>query len=93
MSSEGRPYKHNFLKVIFLMFGFLSQQSDNKASIKLGKDSKLDEGFQLLIGIEEIHKPRVWIEEPEPGSDDQVTQMLLACFVWVVLLGPTTSGL
>ncbi|XP_071788483.1 protein mono-ADP-ribosyltransferase PARP4-like [Asterias amurensis] len=54
----------------------LVKQSDNKASIKLGKDSKLDEGFQLLIGIEEIHKPRVWIEEPEPGSDDQAAMLV-----------------
>ncbi|XP_071788645.1 protein mono-ADP-ribosyltransferase PARP4-like [Asterias amurensis] len=54
----------------------LVKQSDNKASIKLGKDSKLDEGFQLLIGIEEIHKPRVWIEDPKTGSEDQAAMLV-----------------
>ncbi|XP_038058129.1 protein mono-ADP-ribosyltransferase PARP4-like [Patiria miniata] len=53
----------------------LVKRDNKKASIKLGKDSKLDDGFQLLIGLDEMHKPRMWLEE-HPGTKEQAAMLV-----------------
>ena len=35
--------------------------------MELPEGSDLGEGFQLLIGLAEIHVPRMWVEENKRG--------------------------
>ena len=37
------------------------------ATVELCPGSVLGAGFQLLIGLSEIHVPRMWVEEDESG--------------------------
>ena len=39
--------------------------------IELPKNSQLDNGFQLLVTMAEIHVPRMWVEN-HPDKDSQV---------------------
>lgn len=40
--------------------------------MELPKNSQLDDGFQLLVTMAEIHVPRMWVEN-HPNKDSQVT--------------------
>ena len=35
------------------------------ATVELCPDSVLGSGFQLLVGLAEIHVPRMWVEEDD----------------------------
>lgn len=37
--------------------------------VELPKGSLLGDGFQLLIGLAEIHVPRMWVEEDDKGHN------------------------
>ena len=37
------------------------------ATVELCPGSTLGEGFQLLVGLAEIHVPRMWVEEDDKG--------------------------
>lgn len=39
------------------------------ATVELCSDSSLGTGFQLYIGLAEIHVPRMWVEESFPGPN------------------------
>jgi len=42
----------------------LLQQTASKAVVEMcEEDEGLGDGFQLLIGLAEIHVPRMWVEE------------------------------
>ena len=45
----------------------LPQQTATMATIELCPGSFLGEGFQLQIGLAEIHVPRMWVEEDNKG--------------------------
>ena len=44
---------------------FLVQRTATTAMVELCPGSILGDGFQLLIGLAEIHVPRMWVEEDE----------------------------
>ena len=41
------------------------------AVVELEKNQELGDSFQLLVGLAEIHVPRMWVEKHE-NSDTQV---------------------
>ena len=41
------------------------QRTATTAVVELCPSSILGDGFQLLIGLAEIHVPRMWVEEDE----------------------------
>ncbi|XP_019851276.1 PREDICTED: uncharacterized protein LOC100633591 isoform X2 [Amphimedon queenslandica] len=43
------------------------KKTDTKATVELCPGEKLGTGFQLLIGLAEIHVPRMWVEENDKG--------------------------
>ncbi|CAG2240013.1 PARP2_3_4 [Mytilus edulis] len=48
-----------------------TQTTATKAVVELPKNSQLDDGFQLLVTMAEIHVPRMWVEN-HPNKDSQV---------------------
>ncbi|XP_041462873.1 protein mono-ADP-ribosyltransferase PARP4-like isoform X5 [Lytechinus variegatus] len=48
------------------------KQTATKAVITLPDDCKsLGEGFQLLVGVTDIHRPRMWVEQHPENKDSQ----------------------
>lgn len=47
-----------------------------RAVLELEKNQTLEGGFQLLIGLSEIHVPRMWVEEHPDNEDSQVISQL-----------------
>ncbi|VDI55612.1 poly [ADP-ribose] polymerase [Mytilus galloprovincialis] len=45
-----------------------------KAVVELPKNSQLDDGFQLLVTMAEIHVPRMWVEN-HPNKDSQACML------------------
>ena len=43
------------------------KKTSNMATVELCQGEKLGTGFQLLIGLAEIHVPRMWVEENDKG--------------------------
>ncbi|CAH1800048.1 unnamed protein product [Owenia fusiformis] len=50
------------------------KQTADKAVVELQKNQQLGEGFTLLIGLAEIHVPRMWVEE-HPDKDSQACML------------------
>ena len=50
------------------------KKTASKAVVELPKNSTLDAGFQLQIGLAEIHVPRMWVEN-EPKSDSRACML------------------
>eukprot|EP00105_Crassostrea_gigas_P013451 XP_011429775.2 PREDICTED: poly [ADP-ribose] polymerase 4-like [Crassostrea gigas] len=48
----------------------LSKRTATKAVVQMKDNQMLEDGFQLLIGLAEIHVPRMWVESDEGGSQD-----------------------
>ena len=48
------------------------QKTATKAVVQMEKNQKLDSGFQLQIGLAEIHVPRMWVEEDPDCPDHHV---------------------
>jgi hypothetical protein len=42
----------------------------------MSSGQKISDGFQLLIGLAEIHVPRMWVEVDEEGEQ---TEVFTAC--------------
>ncbi len=59
---------------IYLMNCWL-QKTEMQAVVELPKNASIGAGFQLLVGLAEIHAPRMWVEEL-PGKDSQVSTMV-----------------
>lgn len=55
---------------------FSIQRTATKAVIELEPGQSLGDGFQLLIGLAEIHVPRMWVERHTNNSDRQVSGQL-----------------
>ena len=49
------------------------------ATVELCPGSTLGEGFQLLVGLAEIHVPRMWVEEDDKGR--HVSEPLLYMYM------------
>ena len=43
------------------------KKTSTMATVELCPGEKLGTGFQLLIGLAEIHVPRMWVEENDKG--------------------------
>ena len=43
------------------------KKTATKATVELCPGEKLGTGFQLVIGLAEIHVPRMWVEENDKG--------------------------
>ena len=46
----------------------LLQQTASMATVEVCEGSDLGAGFQLLVGLTEIHVPRMWVEEDKGHS-------------------------
>ena len=64
------PCKYNcYIRIVFtysteLHYSLLLQKTATKAVVEMCEgDEGLGDGFQLLIGLAEIHVPRMWVEE------------------------------
>ncbi len=53
--------------LIPLLHAFMVQQTASMATVELCPGSALGAGFQLLVGLAEIHVPRMWVEEDSKG--------------------------
>ena len=72
----------------------LEQQTASKAVIEMQKNQSLGDSFKLLIGLAEIHVPRMWVERMTDDADNQVgTQLYFSynsicvcalCYCWLV---------
>ncbi|XP_064614206.1 LOW QUALITY PROTEIN: protein mono-ADP-ribosyltransferase PARP4-like [Liolophura sinensis] len=47
----------------------------SRAVLELEKNQTLEGGFQLLIGLSEIHVPRMWVEEHPDNEDSQACML------------------
>ena len=54
---------------VFLCFGMPDRmkKTATKATVEMCSGEKMGSGFQLLVGLSEIHVPRMWVEEDEKG--------------------------
>lgn len=43
------------------------KKTASKATVELCPGESLGSGFQLLIGLAEVHVPRMWVEENDKG--------------------------
>ena len=50
----------------------LFQQTVTKAVVTLDKNQRLGDQFQLLVAMERMHLPRMWVERREEFDDPQV---------------------
>ena len=84
--------KINFLKCfIVAFFNVVMQKTASMATVELCPHSVLGAGFSLLVGLSEIHVPRMWVEEDRSGHHVRLLPLplplplpLLIC-VWVSL--------
>ncbi|XP_070569266.1 protein mono-ADP-ribosyltransferase PARP4-like [Ptychodera flava] len=51
------------------------KRTASKAVIELEKNSTMGDGFQLLIGLAEIHVPRMWVEKHPDKTDSQACML------------------
>lgn len=51
------------------------------------KNQPIDEGFQLLISLAEIHVPRMWVEQLPDNPESRVCWLhcCISCFLWFFL--------
>ncbi|XP_062607148.1 protein mono-ADP-ribosyltransferase PARP4-like, partial [Saccostrea cucullata] len=52
----------------------LVKRTATKATVEMKEDQTIEDGFQLLIGLAEIHVPRMWVESDE-GQDSQACML------------------
>ena len=53
-----------YMQYKIITYNLLLQKTANKAVIEMCEgDEGIGDGFQLLIGLAEIHVPRMWVEE------------------------------
>jgi hypothetical protein len=50
------------------------------ATVELCSDSSLGTGFQLHIGLAEIHVPRMWVEESTSGPNVRIIKNVYVMF-------------
>ena len=48
------------------------QKTLMKATVELLENQSIEDGFQLLVGLAEIHVPRMWVEKKPGDLDHQV---------------------
>ena len=61
---------------MFIYVCFLLQRTATKATVCLSDKCRgLDNGFQLLIGLAEIHVPRMWAERHPTDKDSQACML------------------
>jgi len=56
-----------------LFIDLFIQRTATKAVVSLEHGQSLEDGFQLLIGLAEIHVPRMWVERHISKPDSQVS--------------------
>ena len=57
----------------------LGQKTSSMATVELCAGSTLGSGFQLMIGLAEIHVPRMWVEEDDKGH--HVREWVHGCYM------------
>ena len=48
------------------------------------KNQSLGDSFKLLIGLAEIHVPRMWVERMSDDTDNQVDTQLYSLFMFLL---------
>ena len=43
------------------------KKTATKATVEVCPGERIESGFQLLVGLSEIHVPRMWVEEDDKG--------------------------
>lgn len=61
-----------------MSFFFLPQRSATKAVVVVEPGQSMENGFQLLIGLAEIHVPRMWVERHTTKPDSQVSGNIIS---------------
>ena len=57
------------------------KRTASKATVALADGcTRLDDGFQLQIGLAEIHVPRMWVERHPHKKDSQVNHSLIVIY-------------
>ena len=59
----------NFLPMLYI---YISQSTATKCVVETLSGQDIADGFQLLIGLAEIHVPRMWVEDDENENQTQV---------------------
>ena len=54
----------------------LFQKTLTKATVELVDGQSIEDGFQLLVGLAEIHVPRMWVEKKTGDLDHQVSRVV-----------------
>ena len=54
------------------MYIYIFQSTVTKCVVETLSGQNIADGFQLLIGLAEIHVPRMWVEDDEDGNQTQV---------------------
>lgn len=66
-----------------LLFDIVSQQTASKAYVEMVDNQNFGAGFQLLIGLAEIHVPRMWVERHSENKEHQVSMLIEVCLIFV----------
>lgn len=59
----------NFLPMLYI---YIFQSTATKCVVETLSGQDIADGFQLLIGLAEIHVPRMWVEDDENENQTQV---------------------
>lgn len=51
------------------------KKTDTKAVVEMQKNQPIDQGFQLLISLAEIHVPRMWVEQLPDDPDSRACML------------------
>lgn len=57
------------------------KKTSTSATVELCEGEQLCDGFQLLVGLSEIHVPRMWVEETDKGHHVSEHHKLLYMYV------------
>ena len=60
-----------------LILKMLFQKTLTKATVELVDGQSIEDGFQLLVGLAEIHVPRMWVEKKTGDLDHQVVDTFI----------------
>ena len=66
----------------FYTMHILTQQTASKAVVEMQKNQGLGDSFKLLLGLAEIHVPRMWVERMTDDADNQVGTQLYSSFIF-----------
>lgn len=62
------------------------KKTATKATVEVCPGERIEGGFQLLVGLSEIHVPRMWVEEDDKGHHVSIAiNGYCACMMYMYL--------